>query len=267
MSACANAVSHQPSSQVADLGPLSRLALLACGRTGADIELLVRELRQKTRRERRPITWADIETSLMASRIRLTNEHRYRLAVHEVGHAMAYTLLETGTVYAVTVGGSLNGSIQSFGQVEFTPLLDRPQNDDWLMRTCAASLAGRTAELLVFGETLAGSGGDPNSDLARATRLMLAAETQLGFSEVNPLVYVSPEQAQQQLLYDAELRSRVDARLKRAEAMAMEMLKRHETALTTIAAQLADTGVMSGDEFRKALAQSSGERRTEQVTA
>lgn len=35
------------------------------------------------------------------------------------------------------------------------------------MRTCAASLAGRTAELLVFGETLAGSGGDLNSDLAR----------------------------------------------------------------------------------------------------
>lgn len=254
MSEYANVVSHQSSSQGADLAPLSRLALLACGRTGADIERLVRELRQKIRRERRPINWADIETALMASRIRLNDDHRYRLALHEVGHAMAYTFFETGTVYAVTVGGSLNGSVQSFGQVEFTPFHDRPQNDDWLMRTCAASLAGRTAEQLVFGETLAGSGGDPNSDLARATRLMLAAETQLGFSEFNPLVYVSPEQAQQQLLYDAELRYRVDARLKRAEAMAMEMLTRHKTALTAIARQLADIGVMSGEQFQKALA-------------
>lgn len=260
MSEYANGLSRHSTDQKLDLAPLSRLALLACGRTGADIERLVRELRQKTRRERRPVTWADIERALMTSRIRLTDDHRYRLAVHEVGHAMAYTLLETGTVYAVTVGGSLNGSVQSFGQVEFTPFLDRPQSDDWLMRTCAASLAGRTAEQLVFGETLAGSGGDLNSDLARATRLMLAAETQLGFSDVNPLIYVSPEQAQQQLLYDAKLRNRVDARLKRAEAVAMEMLTRHQTALVAIAAQLADIGVMSGDEFRKALARSSGEQ-------
>ncbi|QLF71674.1 ATP-dependent Zn protease (plasmid) [Peteryoungia desertarenae] len=267
MSEYANVVSHQSSRQGADLAPLNRLALLACGRTGADIERLVRELRQKTRRERRPITWADIETALMASRIRLTDDHRYRLAVHEVGHAMAYTLLETGTVYAVTVGGSLNGASQSFGQVEYTPLPGRPQNDDWLMRTCASSLAGRTAELLVFGETLAGSGGDPNSDLARATRLMLAAETQLGFSDINPLIYVAPEQAQQQLLYDTELRNRVDARLKRAEAMAMEMLTRHRMALTAIAAELADIGVMSGDEFRKALAPALTERKTDPVTA
>ncbi len=250
-------LSHQSSRQRADLTPLNRLALLACGRTGADIERLLREVRQKTRRERRPLSWCDIETALMESRIRLTGDHRYRLAVHEVGHAMAYTLLETGIVYAVTVGGSLNGSSQSFGQVEFTPFLDRPQNDDWLRRTCAASLAGRAAEKLIFGETLAGSGGDLNSDLARATRLMLAAETQLGFSDVNPLIYVSPEQAQQQLLYDGELRNRVNERLKHAEAMAMEMLTRHKTALAAIAAQLANVGVMSGDEFRKALALAS----------
>lgn len=267
MNECADGLSHQSSRQRADLTPLSSLALLACGRTGADIERLVREVRQKTRRERRPITWSDIETALMASRIRLTDDHRYRLAVHEVGHAMAYTLLETGTVYAVTVGGSLNGSSQSFGQVEFTPFLDRPQNDDWLMRTCGSSLAGRTAEQLVFGETLAGSGGDLNSDLAKATRLMLAAETQLGFSDVTPLIYVSPEQAQQQLLYDSELRNRVEARLKRGEAMAAEMLTRHKTALTAIAGQLADIGVMSGDEFRNALALSSGGHKTDPFTA
>lgn len=267
MSECTDGMGHHSTDQKLDLTPLSRLALLACGRTGADIERLVRELRQKTRRERRPITWADIETALTASRVRLTGDHRYRLAVHEVGHAMAYTLLETGTVYAVTVGGSLNGSIQSFGQVEFTPFLDRQQNDDWLMRTCASSLAGRAAEILIFGETLAGSGGDPNSDLARATRLMLAAETQLGFSDVNPLIYVAPEQGQQQLLYDAELRNRVNERLKHAEAMAMEMLTRNKMALTVIAAKLADVGVMSGNEFRKALVLASGERKTDPVTA
>lgn len=96
---------------------------------------------------------------------------------------------------------------------------------------------------------------------------MLAAETQLGFSNVNPLIYVSPEQAQQQLLYDTELRNRVNERLTRAEAIAMEMLTRHKTALTVIAAQLADISIMLGNEFRERLALTSTESDTDSVTA
>ena len=47
---------------------LRPLALLALGRTGADIERLVREVRRKLRREGRAMVWGDLETALRDGR-------------------------------------------------------------------------------------------------------------------------------------------------------------------------------------------------------
>jgi len=55
----------------------------------------------------------------------------------------------------------------------------------------ACVLAGRVAGQLIFGETLMGSGGSEMSDLARATRLALNAETSVGFRKTIPLLYRS----------------------------------------------------------------------------
>ena len=43
---------------------LRRLALLATGSTGADIERLVRDVRRKTRRQQRSLTWNALEQAL-----------------------------------------------------------------------------------------------------------------------------------------------------------------------------------------------------------
>ncbi len=43
---------------------LRPLALLASGMTGADVERLIRELRAKCRRQRRPLTWSVLENAL-----------------------------------------------------------------------------------------------------------------------------------------------------------------------------------------------------------
>lgn len=84
--------------ETTELTPLQRLALLATGKTGADIERLIREARQRARREQRPITWSDLEAALLSERRQKTPENRYRIAVHEVGHALAYTMLGIGEV-------------------------------------------------------------------------------------------------------------------------------------------------------------------------
>ncbi|MBX9459673.1 MAG: hypothetical protein KL863_28635 [Rhizobium sp.] len=47
--------------------PLRPLALLAAGRSGADIERLVREARARARRQHRPVTWSDIKAALLSS--------------------------------------------------------------------------------------------------------------------------------------------------------------------------------------------------------
>ena len=221
---------------------LRRLALLATGSTGADIERLVRELRRKIRRQQRSLTWSDIENALLAGQMKLSDDLRWRTAIHEVGHAIAFC--DTGIAEVVTVSIGIGG----MGQVVSRQRQNLPQTRDWLMRTIACMLAGRTAEQLIFGETVAGAGGYDNSDLARATEHAVAAETRLGFSDHQPLLYRSVAGSINELSLDRHLADRVNSRLMEAEAMARSLLENRRDALIAIATQLKGVGVMMGEE-------------------
>jgi len=233
--------------QTQPYGALRPLALLAIGRTGADIERLVREVRRKTRREQRGITWSDLEQTLLASQLRMSDDLRWRTAVHEAGHAIAFTLTGVAEVISATVG------IESIGQVSSRPNNHLAQTEAWLMNFIACLLAGRIAELIVVGEPLAGAGGSDDSDLARATNHALAAETRLGFSDHQPLVYRSEGFSVSQLNLDRQLTERVNARLLVAERAAREMLETRREDLMAIATRLNDVGIMTGDEVRHML--------------
>lgn len=226
---------------------LRPLALLATGRTGADIERLVREVRRKTRREKRDITWSDLEQALVAGQMRMTDDLRWRTAVHEAGHAVAFTLTGIAEVVTATVG------VDGVGQVSSRQNDHLAQTEAWLMNFIACLLAGRTAELIVFGEPVAGAGGGGDSDLARATSHALAAETRLGFSKHQPLVYHSQGGSVSELNLDRNLTERVNARLMAAEKAARDLLEARRYVLLALATHLNDVRVMTGGEVRQML--------------
>lgn len=226
---------------------LRPLALLATGRTGADIERVVREVRRKTRREQRDITWSDLEQALLDGQMRMSDDLRWRTAIHEAGHAMAFTLTGIAEVITATIG------IDGVGQVSSRPNSHLTQTESWLMDYITCLLAGRTAELLVFGEPMAGAGGGDDSDLAQATNHALAAETRLGFSDHQPLVYRSEGVSITELNLDRQLTERVNARLLSAEQAARDMLEMRREDLMAIATRLSEVSVMSGDEVRQML--------------
>ena len=226
---------------------LRPLALLATGRTGADIERLVREVRRKAHREQRGITWSDLEQALLDGQMRMSDDLRWRTAIHEAGHAIAFTLTGIAEVITATIG------IDGVGQVSSRPNNHLAQTEAWLMRFIACLLAGRTAELLVFGEPLVGAGGSDDSDLAQATSHALAAETRLGFSKHQPLVYRSEGGGINELNLDRQLAERVNARLLSAEQAARDLLEARREDLMAIAKQLNEVGVMTGDEVRQML--------------
>ncbi len=226
---------------------LRRLALLASGSTGADIERLVRDVRRKTRRQQRRLTWSDLEQALLADQLKLSEEVRWRNAIHEVGHAIAFC--DTGIAEVMTVSIGIGG----MGQVVSRQYRHFLQTQDWLMRSIACMLAGRTAELLVFGDTVAGAGGYDDSDLARATDHAVAAETRLGFSDHQPLLYRSVASSINELSLDRHLAERVNARLVTAEATARNLLEKRRDELITIAERLKDVGAMTGEEVRALL--------------
>ncbi|SIR21286.1 Peptidase family M41 [Rhizobium sp. RU20A] len=229
------------------LDNLRPLALLALGRSGADIERLVREVRRSLRRLGKHIVWSDIETALRQAQPRLSDELAWRVSVHEAGHVLVYTLTGIAEVESASIG--LNG----LGRVTTVANSHLPETEAWLMNSIAATLAGRAAERLVIGDVLAGAGGAAESDLARATEMALAAETRLGFARHRPLLYRSASTASHALTIDDTLAARVDARLTAAEAIATRLIEAHRDRHRAIARRLAAATVVEGDELRAML--------------
>ncbi|NSY91470.1 hypothetical protein G6L58_13560 [Agrobacterium tumefaciens] len=97
-------------------------------------------------------------------RLRLSDDVRWRTAIYDVGHAI--TVSGTGIAETVTVNIGIGG----MGQAVSRQCQHLRQTQDWLMRSIACMLAGRTAELLIFGETVAGAGGFDDCDLASGQR-------------------------------------------------------------------------------------------------
>lgn len=231
----------QIDAQVVGLKPL---ALLAAGMTGADIERIVRELRGRCRRQGVDLTWAAIEAALLQGKNSASPSLALQIAVHELGHALAYEGLGVATVTLVRVGGERGGETHTVLNTEAI------QNEAGLMRWMACILAARTAEVLVFGSAFAGAGGSEDSDLAKATQIAVALETSHGAADDMPLLYRPPQNPAEALLYNQMLAERVNRRLETAEAMAKAFLSENLTLLTGLATCLAEQIVIDGDELR-----------------
>ena len=226
---------------------LKQLAMAAFGRTGADIERLTREARQKARRQNRQMTYSDISSSLTAGQDVMSVELLWRIAVHESGHALAWVGFDVGSVLTVTVGNGSGGFVDS--KIKQGVI----QNEAWLNKMLACTLAGHAAEMLIFGDATIGSGGNDQSDLARATKLALDAETSLGLGKILPLLYRQTNDQTPILLHDRQLAQHVHTRLEVAEGMATDLLSKHRDVLLLLAKRLAVAKTINGDEVHELL--------------
>jgi cell division protease FtsH len=223
---------------------LKSLAMSALGNTGADIERLIREARQKARRRKRKLNYDDINEALSAGQNSLSEELSWRIAIHESGHALAMIGFELGTIQTISVGIGAGGFIES--NIRRHAI----QGEEWINNMLAFTLAGRAAEMLVLGSTGMGSGGTDNSDLAQATHLAFDAETNLGFGKHHPLLYRRLQDQSLMLSQDHQLAQQVHMRLEAAEAMANDLLNLNQHILLRVAKRLATAKVLDGDEVQ-----------------
>jgi ATP-dependent Zn protease len=106
-------------------------------------------------------------------------------------------------------------------------------------------MAGRAAELIVFGEASAGAGGAADSDLARATTMASAIEGGWGLGA--RLTWLGdPETIAARLRFDPPLAARVEDHLRRAEDRALRILREQRSALEAIATALHNKGMLTG---------------------
>ncbi|MGO7394555.1 ATP-dependent Zn protease [Rhizobium ruizarguesonis] len=220
---------------------LRRLATRAMGLTGADIERIVREARLKARRQKRPMTYADVEAGIRGHRPPVPADQRWRLAVHESGHAVVHHALRLGGIKGISIdhpeGGSNTVSFANGG----------PDTVEWYNRLLALLMAGRAAELLLFKAASAGSGGAEHSDLGRATRIALDMEQALGFGGKLPLLYLHHRDPTLILSADACLAARVHQRLEVGQARATEVLMENRPVFDRLVRALFDAEVLDGE--------------------
>lgn len=216
---------------------LSMVAQAALGMSGADIAAAVRAARGQARQARRDLTLDDLSAAIAEAKPPLPADLRRIVAVHEAGHAIVAAATGYARVSAVTIrsdGGSMTASIAN--AVEDRALIET---------TLAINLAGRAAERLVFGRITTGAGGDPGSDLAKATRLATALEASWGLGE--SLIWLGPvDGGEVRLSDDPDLRARVEAHLRAAEDRAGRILSANHSLLEEMSGLLEASGVLSG---------------------
>lgn len=220
---------------------LARLSIRASGMSGAMIGGIVREARARARRRKDPLSFADLEVALSEHRPDLPRPLQRVIAVHEAGHAIVAAA--TGAFKPVSVAILAHGGMAE--QLTGHKILYRAQIDAEIQTL----LAGRAAEKLVFGEVSGGAGGHCDSDLARATQRMAAAELSFGLGTSGPIWLGSPDELLAHLHHDAALRARIGDRLVAAETAAMHLLTKNRLVLADLAAALERAGIVEGAEL------------------
>ncbi|MBC7137231.1 MAG: hypothetical protein H5U17_00555 [Defluviimonas sp.] len=104
-------------------------------------------------------------------------------------------------------------------------------------------LAGRAAEVLVFGEPSAGSGGGHESDLAVASMLALSMHTQLGLGWHGP---VWSDASAGVALRDPHIRHKVRTSMEDAEGYASRILSARKLLLEDMAQELVQHRELAG---------------------
>ncbi|MBU2865992.1 AAA family ATPase [Pacificibacter marinus] len=226
---------------------LTVCAATALGRTGADCAAAVRTAGATARRESRALTTDDVIAALEGDAPKLSDEEWFRLAVHECGHALVATALNVGAVEYARIGSS-GGECKIIN----TGVL-QTENDLHISR-CVA-LAGREAERLVFGSIIAGSGGEVDSDIAKATRTASDQICSFGMGSLGPIWLASAgsqtsvrEAVSSHLPEVAEL-------LHAAELDARNVLIAHRDLLVEMAMRLSEKKVLHGDTLEGYLSQ------------
>ncbi|WP_138936632.1 AAA family ATPase [Roseovarius arcticus] len=208
------------------------------GQSGATVEALVRDALGRARAEKTELQQKHLMEAADHLAPTLSPSLQRRIAIHEAGHVLATLLspLPTPKRAQLTAQG---------GMVEQGPL--PILTPDWARARLQVLLAGRAAEIHLCGVPTSGAGLGPQSDLAQATELALAAETRWGFGESGLAwhgasvfgIDTAPEKVKDQ----------VERHLRTAHEKAMAMIEENTELLSRIADRLVEARELDGQEL------------------
>lgn len=232
---------------------LSTIVSRTVGRTGADLEQLVRDARRRARRCRRPIELTDLQKSLPPL-VRIPDPLIHRSAVHEAGHVLVGISLGLSLVRVtlMDVYDPLGPELQDVGGALFRheSLTERTRQE--FIDSICVGLGGLAAEEIMLGARGAGGGGGPGSDLHAATIDALRLEGSYGLGL--GLAYLSSD-SEKDLMFvlrtNPAVQERVNQLLDEQFSRASELLRHRRHELELLSLELQKKRVLTADEVRE----------------
>lgn len=221
------------------------------GMAGADLEQLVRDGRRTARRRGQPFDFGHV-VAITIPLIDLPIEQMRRAAYHEAGHAIVG--LELGMeLEGITINDKvLATGVDDLGGAVFrTPMFPMKTRSYFLDQICMY-LAGLGAESLIFGE-FTETGGDPRSDLARATAVATKVEGCYGMGTTLAIDLVEERNLARLRAGDFRLRKAVTKLLDAESIRAKTILDLRINALNAVTEALMASRVMSVAEVQNIL--------------
>ena len=200
---------HVPEAAPSDIAPIA--TALAGTVSGADIARIAREAKRSARRQKRPVTAAEILAAALPAETRL-RDVLWRTAIHEAGHAIGFL---TGGQVPRALSLVQTGDIQGYVQPAIAPTSQQRIGD--LEARVLPMLMGRAAEDVLLGEASAGA----VSDLEAATQILAAVEGGLGLGG-----YLTP---------GGPDRAGVEIRIRRIYGEALFLASRHRVDIADLA--------------------------------
>jgi ATP-dependent Zn protease len=233
---------------------LNLAAVRLDGATGADIEFFARRVRQRSRSEGSPTTAAHLAAELPPAAV-FDDQDRWRICVHEAGHAVLVKLLHIGRI--ISIRATIDGlpfdqvSVDAYGRVD----VERPrrliENETGIRNEIAMSLGGMAAEELIIGDRSTTAGGTEGSDLGSATFHAARMILRFGLGGALPIVpnininVVDTETYKNHPFLRQEINEVLQIEYQRAK----RILKDNERVVQSLAKALEQTGILEEGEI------------------
>ncbi|MFM6350654.1 MAG: ATP-dependent zinc metalloprotease FtsH [Dolichospermum sp.] len=248
---------------------LEAIARRTPGFTGADLANLLNEAAILTaRRRKEAVTDLEVDNAIdrvvagMEGTALVDSKSKRLIAYHEVGHALVGTLVKDhDPVQKVT----LIPRGQALGLTWFTPneeqgLISRSQ----ILARIAATLGGRAAEEIVFGQAEVTTGA--GNDLQQVTNMARQMVTKFGMSDLGP-VSLENQNNNEVFLgrdwmnkseYSEEIAAKIDATVReivsKCYIQAKEIIQENRLILERVVDLLIEQETIDGDVFRQIVA-------------
>ncbi|MCR4951449.1 MAG: ATP-dependent zinc metalloprotease FtsH [Solobacterium sp.] len=255
------------------------IARMASGASGAELANIVNEAALRAVREgRSTVTQKDLEESIevvfagyQKKNAILTDEEKWRVSCHEVGHALVAALqTHSAPVQKITIIPRTSGALGYTMQVEEGNHYLYTKEE--LENRIATLTGGRAAEEVMFGTVTTGA----SNDIQQATRVARAMITQYGMSEDFDMVAMesinnkylggdaslacSDETA-------ADIDRKVVALVRTQHDKAKKLLSDHRDDLERISKYLYEKETITGEEFMNILENRPEEAEAETIEA